>query len=456
MGLDNLTAIWNRVRDSLWFLPAVLTLGSVLLALATIQLDVADVLPEAPGGIWLFSGTAAGARGVLTAIASGFITVTGVVFSVTIVAIQLASTQFTPRILRKFTADRVNQTVLGVFIGTFTYALLILRVVEGEEGAGVSPAELEQAARPAAAGFVPNLSVTVAVALAVISIGFLIYFIDHAARSVQASVIIDRVTESTLATLDRRLPGRVGEPGEDEVEAVIPDAQGALVTADRSGYLQGVDEDALLSLLGQDATTVRMEPRIGEFILPGATLASVWPAGLDDDDDLVHSIRDAFILGKERTPHLDLELGVIELVDIAVKALSPGINDPTTATLCVDRICEILLAFAHREPPGRVRKLPEDGGVLVLPRLEFGPLVDAALDEIRRYGVDNPRFALTLLDRLGDLGRLLPHDRKAPVARHAAALLRTVREVTHDPADLRRVEASGERALSALDVGDPA
>ncbi|NIP80722.1 MAG: DUF2254 domain-containing protein [Gemmatimonadetes bacterium] len=456
MGLDNLTAIWNRVRDSLWFLPAVLTLASVVLALVTIQLDVSDVLPEAPGGVWLFSGTAAGARGVLTAIASGFITVTGVVFSVTIVAIQLASTQFTPRILRNFTADRVNQLVLGVFIATFTYALLVLRVVEGDTG-GVTPEDLAAgggAAGASAPGFVPNLSVTVAVVLAVVSIGFLIYFIDHAARSVQASVIIDRVTAAAVDTLDRRLPARVGEPGDDDVETVIPAAQGHPVVARASGYLQGVDQDALLSLLGRDAVTIRMEPRIGEFVLAGGTLATVWPAGLAGDD-LERSIHDAFILGHERTPHLDVELGVIELVDIAVKALSPGINDPTTATLCVDRICEVLLDFARREPPGRVRRLPREGGVLVLPRLEFDRLVDTALDGIRRYGVEDPRFTRSVLDRLVDLGRLLPADRKPPVARHAAALLRTAREATRDPWDLRRVEAAGERALAALDVGRP-
>lgn len=455
MGLDNLTAIWNRVRDSLWFLPGALTLGSVVLALITIQLDVFDLLPQAPGGIWLFSGTASGARGVLTAIASGFITVTGVVFSVTIVAIQLASTQFTPRILRNFTADRVNQLVLGVFIGTFTYALLVLRVVQGGDS-GVTPEEVEAGARAAAGSpdaFVPHLSVTVALLLAVVSIGLLVYFIDHAARSVQASVIIDRVTGEAMATLSRLLPSRVGEPVEDDVEAVTPEAQGAHVFAEDAGYLQGVDQDALMALLARDAITVRMEPMIGDFILPGATLATVWPAGVGQDDQLARTIRGAFILGHERTPHLDLELAVIELVDIAVKALSPGVNDPTTAILCVDRIGQVLLAFARRDPPGRVRRRPEDGGVLILPRLEFDRLVDSALDEIRRYGVDNPRFTLTLLDRLGDLGRVLPEHRRPPVARQAAALLRTARSVTRDRSDLRRVEAAGERALNALGVG---
>lgn len=455
MGFDKLTALWNGVRDSLWFLPGVLTLGAVLLAVITIQIDVADPLPNAPMGVWLFSGTASGARGVLTAIASGFITVTGVVFSITIVAIQLASTQFTPRILRNFTADRANQLVLGIFIATFTYALLVLRVVRGKED-GVTPEDIERGAAAADGmeAFVPHLSVTVAVVLAVVGIGFLIYFIDHAARSVQASVIIDRVTRDALHTLDRRLPEEVGEAGEEAVEDALPRAQGSVITSRRSGYVQGVDVERLLDLLHADSMTIRMEPTIGTYVLPGGPLATVWPAGTASREAIEETVQGAFVLGPERTNHLDIELGIIELTDIAVKALSPGINDPTTAILCLDRLAEILLAAGRREPPSRVRRAAGSGGTLILPRVEFETLVDAALDEIRHYGVDNPRFAATFLDRMGDLGSLLPHHRRPPVARHAAALLRSARRVIADDSDLRRVEEAGQRALHALGVGE--
>lgn len=466
MGLDKLTALWNRIRDSLWFFPGVLTLAAAGLALVTIQLDVMGVLPDAPAGVWLFSGTASGARGVLTAIASGFITVTGVVFSVTIVAIQLASTQFTPRILRNFTADRANQLVLGVFIGTFTYALLVLRVVRGEQdgpAAGVTPSDLPGAgdggAAPAAAAatidaFVPNLSVTVAVALALVSIGFLIFFIDHAARSVQASVIIDRVTGETLRTLHRLLPDTVGVPADDDADAAIPAGQGDLVLARDSGYLQGVDQDALFRIIGEKGLVIRMEPQVGDFLLPGSPLATVWPATAPHDDATADAIRGAFLTGPQRTPHADPELGIIELVDIAVKALSPGINDPTTATLCVDRLAEVLLALARRETRNRVRRNPDDGGVLVLPGVDFDRLVRSAFDQIRHYGVENPHFAATLLRRLGELGTLVPPGRRPPIAREAAAALRLARDRIREPADLRRVENEAELALRRLGVGD--
>ncbi len=456
MGFDNLTAAWNRVRDSLWFVPATLTLGAIVLALVTIQIDAAGLLPRAPAGIWLFSGTAPGARGVLTAIASGFITVTGVVFSITIVALQLASTQFTPRILRNFTSDPVNQLVLGVFIATFTYALLVVRVVRGPQD-GVTAEQVREglAATPRGPveGFVPNLSVTVALGLAVISIGFLIYFIDHAARSIRASVIIDRVTSDAMRIVERRFPETVGEPTES-MDGVVPDSPGYVIVSERSGYVQGVDEDALLKLLGEGATVIRMEPEIGSYLLPGAGLATVWPAGAGSDEGVADGVRKAFVLGHERTPHLALELGITELADMAVKALSPGINDPTTAILCVDRIAEILLAAGRREPPGRVRRPAGDGGTLLLPLTRFESLVNTAFDEIRHYGVENPRFALTFLERLGDLGLLLPPHRRPPVARHAAALLRTAGKAVMDESDLQRVEAAGARALRDLGIGE--
>lgn len=460
MGLDRLTAFWNSVRDSLWFVPGVLTLSAVVLAVVTIEIDAREVLPDTPVGVWLFSSTASGARGVLTAIASGFITVTGVVFSITIVALQLASTQFTPRILRNFTADRANQLVLGIFIATFTYALLVLRVVRGEQD-GVSPQDAERAAESgqAISAFVPHLSVTVAVVLALVGIGFLIFFIDHAARSVQASVIIDRVTSDALDTLERRLPERVGVSGEIDPDDAIPAAQGKVVTSERSGYVQGVDEEELLELLRENGITIRMEPRVGDYLLPGGALATVWPAGAPGAH-VEDSIRSAFVLGHERTNHLDIELGVIELTDIAVKALSPGVNDPTTAVLCVDRLAEILLAAGRMDPPSRVRRAREGSGTLILPRVEFESMVQTALDEIRHYGADNPRFVSTFLDRLGDLGHLLPHDRRAPVVRQATALLRMARERIDEPTDLRRVEAAGRRALEGMaavaEAGAPA
>lgn len=445
MGLERLMAIWKEVRDSLWFLPGLLTLGGAALAVVMIELDTRDVLPADAAPLWLRTGSSDGARGVVTAIASGLITVTGVVFSVTIVALQLASTQYTPRVLRNFTADRASQVVLGVFIGTFTYALLVLRVVRGED-----PTALENGEH-----FIPHLSIVVAVVLALVSIGFLIFFIDHLARSIQASVILDRVTRETLRTMERLVPARFGEEADDDAASATPSAQGSIITARSTGYVQGIDHDAVFTLLREGGMTIRMERQVGEFVLPGTSLATVWPAlsrTESEEGDVARNVRKAYLLGVERTPYMDVEHGVIELVDIAVKALSPSINDPTTAVLCVDRLTEALLAFARHESPGRVRRHDDGGGFLILPRTEFDHLTDIALDQIRHFGAGNPRFAMAVLDRLAALGEVLPRGHRQAVARHAAAVVRDATRRIEAGSDVRAVEAAGERALRALDA----
>jgi uncharacterized membrane protein len=169
---------------------------------------------------------------------------------------------------------------------------------------------------------------------------------------------------------------------------------------------------------------------------------------------VARSIRNAYVLGAERTHYMDVEHGVIELVDIAVKALSPSINDPTTAVLCVDRLAEVLLALARHTPPGRVRRNGQGGGVLILPTTEFERMTDTALDPIRHFGANNPRVAIAMLDRLTELASLLPEPAKQPVARQVAATMRGARREIAEPADVQRVEAAGDRALRASGVKD--
>lgn len=400
MALARLRIRWVHVRDSLWFLPGVLTLGAAALAVLMTHLEKRGIIGTGDPYHWLFGSGVEGARGVLSAIAGGLITVTGVVFSVTVVALQLASSQFTPRVLRHFTADRANQAVLGVFIGTFTYSLLVLRVVRSE-------ADDEQA-------FVPRISVALAVGLVLVSIGFLIFFINHASRSIQVSVILARVTGLTLSQIERLFPATVGEPFRpSDPDANVPSGDPAYVSAIEAGYLQAVGGEGLLALGEECGVVIRMERRIGEHVLPGSRIAAVWPEDRVDDA-VVDRIRTAFVLGSERTPDQDVEFGIIEIADIAVKALSPGINDPTTASHCIDRLAELLLALGTREPP---RDLRTDGGTVhfIARHLEYERAVALAFDPIRHFGSDNPVIVSKLREALEQLLELVPPARHAPL-----------------------------------------
>ena len=428
--LARLRMVWVTIRDSLWFLPGVLTLLSALLAFAVTSAEERGALQSLAESHWIFGGGAEGARGVLNAIAGGLITVTGVVFSVTIVALQLASSQFTPRVLRSFTADRGNQLVLAVFIGTFTYTLLVLRTIrsggDGQEG------------------FIPRVAVTVAVALVLVSIGFLIFFINHSARNIQVSVILDRVAHRTLGDVCRLFPEQIGHQDPIEpIEPKDPEAEWVAITASESGYLQAVDARTLFQLGERKRMVIAMESHIGEFVLEGNRLASVSPA-TGADEEVVKAVRTAFVLGEDRTPEQDVEYGIIEMSDIALRALSPGINDPTTAFRCIDRLAEVLLALGTRRTPQAERT--KEGRIHFLAlHTTFERAVGLAYDQIRHFGVQNPAVAKKLLETVVRLQELVPPPRRAPLQDQADAILRDARARIENPNDLAAVEAAAER-----------
>ena len=409
--MSKLQVLWLRISRNLWFLPGVMTIAAIALSVVTIIVDDWLIATGRARQMWFVFGVGAeGVRGVLSSIAGSIITVTGVVFSITVVALQLASTQFTPRVLRTFIDDRSNQLVLGVFIGTFTYSLLILRFVRSEsDGVGA---------------FVPSVSVTVAMALALLSVGCLIYFIDHIAHSISASAVIDRLTREAVATAKHAFPREIGRPASGEAPAAqwIPDSEPMLVRTDDKGYLQIVQEDALLALSPSGSLVVRMEGRIGEFFNSGDVLASVWVHGAAVPEGLARRIRGAFVLGIEPTGPQDVVLGVTRLVDVAVKALSPGINDPTTAAMCLDGLSEVLIVLGGRAAPDPVREANGGRVRLIAQRPSYDEVVDLAFSQITHYGAADPAIRQTLRKTIERVMGRIPSERQRPLVEQASRL----------------------------------
>lgn len=418
-----LTMLWVAVRDSLWFIPAACALGAAFVGGLLVHLEQVHGHAWMNGEHWLFSG-AEGARAVLSTIATGLITVTGVVFSVTIVALQLSSTQFTPRVLRNFTADRGNQVVLGVFIGTFTYALVVLRVVRSDTEQGQE--------------FVPHLAVWLATLLVLVSIGAFIYFIHHASQSMRVSVMLDRITRQTLAQIEKLLPEAMVDLDEPDAQTRFPDGDGAAICARQAGYLQAVDAPALLRMGAARRVLVRLERAIGEFVLPGQTLAIVSPAK-EVDEEIARTVRQALVLGPERTPEQDIEYGLIEISDIAIKALSAGINDPTTAQRCIDRLGHILSALGTRAHSMGVRA-DEARSHVYARNLSFERAVGLAFDQVRHFGCPNPSIARKLLGTLATLVHLLPNHRHAPLLAQAEAVREQARAACNASCELEALE----------------
>ncbi|MHB1169552.1 MAG: DUF2254 domain-containing protein [Longimicrobiales bacterium] len=404
MPIAKLRALWRNIYESLWFLPAIFT---VLAILAAALLTRAD--PLLPDGInrrelpWLFSGGPDGARGVLDAIASSFITITGTVFSITIVALQLASSQYTPRVLRTFMADRANQLVLAVFIGTFVYTMLVMRTIHSG-GDGYE-------------AFVPIVATTFAGILAIVSIGFLIFYIHHAARSLQADTIMAAVMREARNTIREEYPETL-EDGQGTNEPVdLPDGPRTAVYAEEAGYLTALDERRLLEVSRDAGCVMRIEARVGDYIYPGTLLATL---GADVGAEIAGKARDAFAMEASRTPHQDIRFSIIELVDIAAKALSPGINDPTTAMSAIDRIGELLLELGLRARPA-VRKA-DDGATIITNLPDFDDIVRLSFGQVAHYGADHVEVSLRILKVIGAIGPLLPAVRRASLRRLVSRL----------------------------------
>lgn len=425
--LTRLKTYWAEARDSLWFLPAICTILAAILALGLIEIEQRNpaLLENAPSFLW--DGGAEGTRGVLNAIAGGLITVTGTVFSVTVVALQLASNQFTPRLLRNFTADRSNQLVLGFLIGTFTYALLVLRAVRsgGDEGDE----------------FVPRMAATLAMVLVLASIGFIIHFIDHASKSIQISVILDRVTKQAQTRIERLLPEVEVDAEEGEVDLPRweePEGDPGTVRTETAGYLQAVDEGSLVELCREREIYMRMEPRMGQFLLQDRPLASIWPADAVDEQ-IEQVVRRAFVVGHEPTPEQDVEFGITEIADIAVKALSPSINDPTTALRCIDRLAELLVEIGRRRPSPPSR-YPQDPIRFTTTPLLFEQVVGLAFDQIRHFGADNPTVPRKMVDLLTQMLMVVPPDRHAPLQAQLALVIDDARTELQRDSDLSNFE----------------
>lgn len=437
MNLTSLRASWEKLRTSYWAVPSVMVVAALGLAAGMIQLDRAigeDLIDRLS---WIYAGGPDGARAVLSTIAGSMITVAGVTFSITIVALTLASQQFGPRLLRNFLRDRGNQIVLGTFVSTFVYCLMVLRTVRGGEDSEV----------------VPNLSVTTGVLLALFSLGVLIYFIHHVSTSIQASQIIANVTEDLEHAIDELFPERVGEGERAAAARPAPaDADaGTPVVSRRAGYIQAIDGAHLMKAAVEHDATVRIEARPGTFVREGSTLLRV--AGGRAADDRDDAFRTAFVLGAERTGTQDLSFFVEQLVELAVRALSPGVNDPGTAQMCLDRLEQTLCRLASRVWPSPLRF--DDGGALrvIAEPVAFEQVVHAAFDEIGRHGRHNVAVTCHLLRVIASVSSCAGRaDDRRMLARLAASTVARAREAITEDTDRRRVEACG-RAIDHEDVG---
>jgi uncharacterized membrane protein len=399
---------------------------AVALSVALVRFDVWMEGGDRLGPGWLYLVDAEGARTILSVIASSMIGVAGITFSITMLTLQLASTQFGPRTMRNFMRDRGNQLVLGTFTSTFLYCMLVLRAVqEGEDG------------------LTPHTAVTFAVLLAVAGLAVLIYFVHHIAVSIRIETLLAGLTQDAEAAVDRLYPEErpLGE-GEQAEERELPDALVAPLAAPTSGYVQHVNVEALLRLAREADLTVRVTATPGRFVHKAETVLEICPADRMPDDFGVRALG-TVVLGRLRTPEHDLEFSLRRIVELAQRALSPGVNDPTTALYCVDRLGQILVRLAGRAHPGALRRDAE-GRPRVELRLEtLEELACPAFAAVARYGLPDADVSARLAEviaRVHAASAPLPARRLQALAEeiHAAGLAQATLET-----DRQALQATG-------------
>jgi uncharacterized membrane protein len=419
----------NDLSDTFWLLPGVMVLAGVLIALGLVQFDRSGIVPQWLLAGWLYDGGATGARTLLGAVASSTIGVAGTVFSITIAALSLAAGQMGPRLLRNFTRDRGNQITLGAFLGTFSYALVVLRSVRTQdEGA-----------------FVPHLSLSVGIILAFVCVGTLVYFVGHMAGRINVDTVIELVSEEVRSAI-RRLTTEKRQPDPPPLSFW---REATPVTDVRRGYLQQLDGDGLADWAAEHGTAIRLLVRPGDYVFAGAPIAVMTPPAEGADG----AIRNATALGPHRVSSADLEFAVRQLVEVAVRALSPGINDPHTAISALDRLgaalCEIIALYL---PSGVFQR--DNRTVLVVPSVQYDGLLDAMFHMIRQNAATNAAVLIRMLDVLTSVvSAERDRERMLLLQHHADLVAGDAERHLTTPADLDDVRARHAAFVTMLRDG---
>ncbi|MGX5358211.1 DUF2254 domain-containing protein [Kocuria sp. KH4] len=414
---------WRRATGAFWFLPSLCLLTAFLLAQAVVALD--RVLPDDPSSpwvSWVYAVGIDGSRSMLAAIGTSMLAVAATAFSITISVVATASSTYGPRLVRNFMADRGNQLVLGVLVATFLYALLVLRTIRSAGDDLTAP-------------FVPHLAVNLAVALAVADVALLVWFIHHIAASIQVDTLVHRVRRDLHDVLDRWHPE---EPPEDAARTSAPHAGGAGIPAGTTGYLVEVNLERLRDLAADQDAVLELVPRVGDHLLATEPLARVWPEARAED--LAEQVRRCVRTADARTCDQDVRFAQQQVVELAVRALSPGTNDPYTAINAIEELTAGIAIAVSRPAP--TNTVVSEGTARVHYRpVELDEIVAMPFDHIRPHALKQVSVVLALLDLAARVHRSTTHPTVTDALRHhVQVLLEEFNGTNPHPHDVHRVE----------------
>jgi len=420
-----LLALWERIRASLWALPVTMVALAVIVAVVVlkIRLDIGN------NPVWfLYSGAAKDVPAFLSSLVSSMITMATLVISITMVVLTLAAQQLGPRLIQSFMADWRTQAVIGLFTATVVYLLLIMRAANNDSDS------------------TPNLAITLGTALVLLSVVTLPVFVHHLARSIIADVMIERVGVALDNAIQSFLPE--DDPKVFEARPASLRDSGAPICLDHGGYIAAIDFSELVSAACEADATIELAYRAGHHVVAGCELGWVSPpAALTDD--MRQALREGILFGTVRTPVQDLEFSIRQLVEIALRALSPGVNDPYTALASIDRLGLSLPEIMRRGPAQSVWKDPDGKVRIIAPASTFAGIVDAAFNEIRQIGASQPAILIRLAEKFGQLAEIGSSEQRQVFRTHLHLVMDAGRRTIKDDYDLTTLE---RRVNSALEL----
>ena len=437
--MTELRWVWSRLNANYWFYPAIFALVATALAFALVWIDRTGLSQQLNDIGWIMPARPSGASDTLTVIAGSMIGVASTVFSITIAAVAYASGNYGPRLLTNFMEDRGNQLSLATFIGTFVYSVLVLRSVREE---GEAAATAENATATILPGFVPQLSLLVAVVLMGISVAVLVYFLNHIPASIRINTVLQGIGMRLLKDIGEDFPHRAN----GALEQAAP--EGPAILAKASGYIQLIDFEELSKVAEKHCCGIALEVRTGEFVHPGLPLARICAGELDTK--LAARVEDAFTVGASRTPSQDPQFLIDELVEIGLRALSPGINDPFTAITALHWLGAATAELGARDLRQRIDDDAFEAGCVIPVPVNFEHFLKRGFGAIRSAVATNRLASLVMLDALRHASSAIDDEaRRALLRREGDRLLEQARLKLEGP-DLQEVEARHVTFCEAL------
>lgn len=430
--------LWNKLTSTFWFVPVLLLFLSIVLSIVLVILDNAVSIPQEGWVRFFLVNSADSSRSILTTISGAMIGVAGTVFSVVLVALTLASSQFGPRLIKNFMYVRLNQVVLGSYISTYLYCLLVMNAIKGNDDYS----------------FIPSISILFAILAAMANIILLIVFIHKIAVSIQADRVISDISTLISKQVQTLFPEKMGEELKDDADFDPKFAMSAYqkrisITAEKSGYIQYIDSEYLLDFVSKQHSLVQLHNRAGSFLVRGAEVGVLF-TNADWDDETLERINDQFVVGRTKTSQQDLEFSIHQMVEIAARALSPGVNDPYTAITCIDNLTSTMCYLAEAQFPSTYR-FDKDGNLRVIADVfDFEGVLDAAFNQIRQFSEGSTAVIIRLVEALGVILTFTKKEsQKKAVIKHVEMVLRLGKASIKEKNDLNDLTSRAEHILKA-------